>query len=155
MSERERDGCVVPSLPLAGLLCQFVDEWHRDRPSTAGRFAKHGTRTEVSTISPLDWLEQESHVPKHVIAKIATRDPSTGTPKPRTEYTELRVADALVTAIGNIEVLQDGTLPIVVNDAATAANREVCRRCGGIPSGRPARGRTTLTRRRFESGRRH
>ena len=154
MPTRERDGCVVSSHPLASLLCDFVDHWHRQRPSTAGRYAARGTRTEVATVGPLDWLSHEARVPKYVIAKIATRDPDTRKPKPRTQYTELRIADALVTAIGQTQAFNDGTLPLVINDAAKAERRAECARCGGVPSGRGSRGRTAVTQRRFESGRR-
>lgn len=127
-----RDGCIVDSEPLAIVVCCFVDAWHRDRPSTGGQFAQDGRRTEVAPVGALDWLALESGVPKHVIAKIATRD-RFGHPKPRTPRTELRVADALINAMERPELFHDGTLEVRPNPIATAKAQALC--CSGSLNG--------------------
>lgn len=102
-----------------------MDKWSTDRPSTGGQFAQHGCRTKVSAVGALEWLARESRVPKHIISKIATRD-RFGQPAPRTPRVELRVADALTTAMNCPEVFHDGTLEIKPNERASKEAREAC-----------------------------
>lgn len=119
-----RDGCVVETAPLAEVLSGFVQRWNRDRPPlNSGRFAPGQTRTEVTTVSAYEYLAQETQLGTRVIERIA---------KNRSKLTELRVADALVTAIERPEVFVDGTLTVMENPFAKASERAKC--CGGSSS---------------------
>ena len=126
-----RDGCVVETEPLAHLVGGFVASWNRDRPPTGGRFSDRKARerrTEVSTLGAVSWLADQTRrsdpsglgIPPDTIQNVVSR---------RYRTTELRVADALVSAIGRPEVFHDGTLTIRPNPSASRAAREAC--CGG------------------------
>lgn len=129
-----RDGCVVDSGPLAGLLSGFVDDWNRTRSADAGRFSKSLTkRTEVSKVRALAYLSDETGVPEGTIEKLLHRDRRTGELAPRTRTTELRIADPIVAAIGCIHAFHDGTLDIKPNPQASPADRASC--CGGSLTG--------------------
>jgi hypothetical protein len=124
-----RDGCVVETGPLAELLRGFVDSWGLTRPSTAGRFTAASRRTEVSPVGAVTWLAAETRrqdpagrgIPEGTIQNIV---------RGRHRLTELRTADALVTALERPEVFHDGTLRIRPNPSAPAALRASC--CGGV-----------------------
>lgn len=123
-----RDGCVVPTEPLADLLNGFASRWRRQRPVTAGQFAQRQQRTEVTFVGPVDWLSAETQrlavegghpVSAEAITRILRR---------RSRVTELRTADALVAALGCPEVFHDGTLEIQPNPLASSRERAAC--CG-------------------------
>lgn len=109
-----RDGCVVETHQLAAVLDGFVRRWNRDRPPTAGKFAPNQTRTEVTTVTAYEWLAQETRLPERTIEQIARSRTRKNAPR----LTELRVADALLTAIDCPEALHDGTLPVFENPLA-------------------------------------
>lgn len=123
-----RDGCVVRTEPLADLLTGFVSRWRVHRPATAGQFTSTERGSAVSAVGPVAWLEQETRqhdpdrrgVPAGTIERIMGR---------RSPTTELRTADALVSAIGCPEAFHDGTLEIRPNPCATPRERAAC--CGG------------------------
>jgi hypothetical protein len=104
-SVRQRDPCVVPTPPLARLLCEFRDRWNRERPPyQAGRFRDDGGRSPAEFVNAVSWVAAEAGLPRYEVENVL---------KARTTATELRTADALLAAIGRPEALQDGTLPIV------------------------------------------
>lgn len=123
-----RDGCVVQTDPLAGLIHGFVARWRATRPATSGQFVSEQRGQSVSALRPVDWLEQETRrldldgrgVPVGTIERIMGR---------RSPTTELRTADALVSAIGCPEAFHDGTLEIAPNPCASAREQAAC--CGG------------------------
>lgn len=125
MRVAERDGCVVPTEPLAGLLGGFVTDWRRGREETRGRFARStdALRTEVPAIRAIEWLAVETGIPEETINSVL---------RARRKTTELRIADALMMAIGRPDVFVDGdppTLPIMANRLASSRARAEC--CGG------------------------
>lgn len=134
-----RDGCVVDSEPLAGLLNGFVQEWNRTRSADAGRYkttprmaGRH--RSEVAQVRVLEYLATETGLSEGTIEKLLHRDSTTGRLSPRTRSTELRIADPLVTVIGCPEVFHDGTLQIRENPQAAPEDRAAC--CRGSLTGR-------------------
>lgn len=122
---RARDGCVVDSAPLAGLLLPFIDRWTQSRPATAGRFATGGNR-EQQPVTATGWLSAETGVSERTIQNIVKRDKDTGESKPLARTTELRIADALVAAVGRPEAFYDGTLEVRENPLADAQSRAAC-----------------------------
>jgi hypothetical protein len=129
---------VVPSEPLAHLLHGFVEDWKRQRPTTSGQFAAGNRRTqERETLSAVEYLALETrrtaqrHDPAaqgvlpSTIENLLARDPA-GRPRPRSRVTELRVADALVAAVGRTEAMYDGTLPVQPNPNASRAAQACC-----------------------------
>lgn len=134
-----RDGCVVDSAPLAGLLNGFVQEWNRTRSADAGRYKttpRHAGRhrSEVAQVRVLEYLATETGLSEGTIEKLLHRDSRTGMLSPRTRSTELRIADPLVTVIGCPEAFHDGTLTIRENRQAKAEDRAAC--CRGSLTGR-------------------
>lgn len=128
-----RDGCVVPTEPLAAILGGFVTRWNRDRPSIGGKFTSAERRTEVTHVGAVAWIAEETRrndpeggvgIPQNTIENIVAG---------RYRTTELRVADAIVTAIGCPEVFHDGTLEIKPNPSASREARAAC--CGGSLNG--------------------
>lgn len=125
-----RDGCVVPTEPLAEMLRGFVSSW--DREPMGGRFAGKRKEPEVKTTGAVRWLAEESGVKEDTIWNVVSA---------RSRTTTLSIADALVTAIGRPDVLADGvhptnaggTLEIRANPHATAEARARC--CGGSLTG--------------------
>jgi nucleoside-diphosphate-sugar epimerase len=123
-----RDGCVVATEPLSAMLGAFVSQWSRDRPSTRGRFSARRERTDVSPVGAVAWLAAETNLPAGTIENVVSG---------RVKTTELRIADALVTAIGREDTLSDGefprnaggTLEIMPNPLARPADRARC--CAG------------------------
>lgn len=115
---RARDKFVVCTEPLSGLVCVFVDNWHRQRPPDGGRFGAGGERAEATTMSAIEWLEERTLLPRKTIKSVAARDPATGKPRGRRATTDLRVADALVAAIDQPQVFYDGTLRVIDRDEA-------------------------------------
>ena len=117
-----RDGCVVASESLAEILLPFLDGWSRERPAVGGRFeAGSAQRTTVTYVTGAEWLARETGVPEKTIRGLASRDAETGRPKPRNPTTELRIADALVAAVGRPEVFHDGTLEVLKNPNSLAS----------------------------------
>lgn len=123
-----RDGCVVPTEPLAHMVVGFVSQWKDQHPSTSGRFARGGRR-QTRSVGPLEWLSTETGVPRRTIANLTARNKNGRLG--RNDTTELRIADALVSAIGHPEAFHDGTLPLMVNRNADLGAKDECRRCGG------------------------
>jgi hypothetical protein len=122
---RERDGCVVDAGDLAVLLRGFVARWNVERSVTVGRFAGRDRRTDVSPVGALKWLSAETGLAEGTIENIV---------RGRNHSTELRIADALVVAIGRPYAFHDGTLTIRPNPSAPAAARAAC--CSGSTLGR-------------------
>lgn len=112
-----RDGCVVPTEPLADLIRGFLVSWSRERPANHGRYSADEARTEVTFVGGEEWLAQESGLPRDKIQSVRQR---------RQPHTELYVADALTAAIGRPDVLC--ALPVSPNPKASRAARESC--CG-------------------------
>ena len=110
-----RDGCVVPTDPLADLVRGFLAAWSRDRPANHGRFSDDQA---VTFVGGEEWLAAESGLPRDKIQSVRQR---------RQPQTELYVADALTAAIGRPDVLC--ALPVSPNPKASRAARESC--CGG------------------------
>lgn len=114
-----RDECVVDSEPLAELVTGFVSSWSRSRPACSSRFAgRKGRVGSAAPMSALDWLEAETKISRGTISNLIGR--------PRNRTTELRVADALVAAIGRPEVFHDNTLTIRQNPYVNVKNRSCC-----------------------------
>jgi hypothetical protein len=104
------------------MLRAFVTTWTATRPTTGGSGAR--AFTEPTFVSPLQWLSDETGIRKKTVANVM---------RGRSATTSLRIADALVVAIGHPEALQDGTLEILPNVKATKAAQAAC--CGGSASG--------------------
>lgn len=116
-----RDGCVVPTDPLADLVRGFLHSWNRERPSNHGQFSEGPTQEEVTFVGGTEWLVMEAGVSRDKIQSITQR---------RQPVTELHIADALVGAIGRPEVFHDGTLQVMPNPRAARAARDSC--CGSL-----------------------
>lgn len=131
MATTARDGCVVEAAPLAVMVDGFVRDWNRTRPPASSSFAEGGSRRQAPPVGAITWLARETGIPKPTIQNLIR--PS----GPRYRTVELRIADALVTALGCPEVLADGkwpknlggTLEIRPNPLASAEARAQC--CGG------------------------
>lgn len=137
-----RDGCVVSTEPLSQMVRSFIDDWNRTRPpATGGQFGPGQTRTEAMTVSAIAWLAGETAVLGEAVTEevIGRMVGPRGRRKPRTE---LRVADALVQAMGQPQAFHDGTLRVRPNPAAHRSARAAC--CGGSSSRRPRAARTGL-----------
>lgn len=118
---RPRDGCVVPTDPLAELVRGFLSDWARTRPANPPRTTA-SSAAEVSFVAGEEWLAQESGVSRDRIQSIRQR---------RQPLTELRDAEALVAgALGRPDLFYDGTLPILPNPLASRAARASC--CGSL-----------------------
>jgi hypothetical protein len=115
------DGCLVPTEPFSELVRTFVSRWNRDRPQLAGQFAAGGTIAELTPIRPLAWLAAASGLSESTIENVADG---------RYRMTELRVADAIATALDYPDILQG--LAVVPNPSASRAARAEC--CGGSSS---------------------
>src|SRR5437868_4622403 len=119
---RVRDGCVVSTQPLAALVLEYIFAWEvghphlllRDslgRPNSGGRgkrndrghFIGGDPEAVESAIVTLSKRTEEigSLVPVSTIRKVI---------RVTHRRTELRVADALVTAMERVEVFHNGTL---------------------------------------------
>lgn len=117
-----RDGCVVDSAPLAGIVREFIDRWRAVRSSACNQFAPNHQRATSDTVSAIEWLSCESGVSPDAIKSLTRRS------SPRNATTELWIADALVSAIGHPEAFHDGTLVVKPNPRA-ARDARAC--CGG------------------------
>ena len=100
------------------MLRHFVVAWTATRPTTGGSGAR--VAVDVPFISPLQWLSNETGIPKKTVQNVM---------RGRAITTELRVADALIAAIGCPEALHDGTLEILPNTNATKKAQATC--CSG------------------------
>lgn len=121
-----RDSCAVAAEPLQTVLGDFVDAWTKQRPNDGGRFAG-GKRTEIRNLRAVEWLATESGVPERTIKSIVRGGGTTAS-------VELRVADALMRAVGHPELLRDGSLTIFPNPRAPRLHRARC--CGSVDFGR-------------------
>lgn len=124
-SSVKRDPCVVEAAPLAQLLQTFVRNWERTRPGTYGQFSSNG-RCEVSAMSAVGWLVQETGLPRRTVQRVI---------KGQRRTTELRVADVLVNAIGAEHEFSEltGSLRVMPNPRASTSARAQC--CGGSVTG--------------------
>ena len=87
------------------MLEDFVTGWRKTRPSTAGQWgSEQRGPNHVEPLSAFEYL-YEHGVTDNQIRQVRKPD--------RHPYTELRVADSLIAAIGVPEVLYDGTLAIL------------------------------------------
>lgn len=103
------DECVVDAAPLTEILGSFIDRWERDRPSPPTRYGRTGSVVPAAPafVDPVTWLASESGLPEKTIRNL-TRVGADGTRRPRYRTTELRIADALVCAIGYPDALSEG-----------------------------------------------
>lgn len=99
------DECVVDAEPLARILSDYIDRCERDRPPPIARYV--GAAADPCYLDPVAWLAQESGVPLKTVRNL-TRKTSSGRRAPRYSTTELRIADALVCAIGMPGALSPG-----------------------------------------------
>lgn len=109
------------------MLQEYVSAWNRDRPATAGRFASPGDDS-VSPVGAVSYIAEATKqsdpdgrgVPEKTIQNlVAARFP----------VTELRIADAVVSAIDRPHLFHDGTLEIRQNPLASRKSLATC--CGG------------------------
>lgn len=117
-----RDGCVVPTGPLASLLSTFVDNWLDQRPPTKGQRGRAVAR--LQPVGPYDFLAQETGLPIPQIKRVRNRTSA---------RTELRVADALIGVIGEPGMFvsiqgEPPLLPIEPNPRAKPSAQIEC--CG-------------------------
>lgn len=117
----EPDGCIVDTAPLSILLRDFVTGWKKTRPSTKGQFGAPAARVPGEPLGAYTALAFHTGLRESDIKRV--RNPG------RHPVTELRVADALVGAIGNPGMFHDGTLTVRPNPRAPADRRAEC--CGG------------------------
>lgn len=108
-----RDPCVVDTAPLSQLVRSYADGWRRSRPSLKGR--KHGrvdllSKGYVEPVGPYEYLATATGLPETKIRAV-------GNPN-RNPTTELRVAEAIVAAIGEPGMFYDGTLTVRPNPRA-------------------------------------
>lgn len=108
-----RDPCVVDTAPLSQLVRTYADGWRRSRPSLKGR--RHGrvdllSKGYVEPVGPYEFLASETGLPEAKIRAV-------GNPN-RNPTTELRVAEAIVAAIGEPGMFYDGTLEVRPNPRA-------------------------------------
>lgn len=124
------DGCLVPTPPLAEILDRFFAQWKKDRPSTGGQFCG-GSTDDVAPIRAAEWLASEAKMWSETDQRYYPVSESTIRNIVDRKYrmTELRVADALVTALGRPELFYDGTFRVFPNPAAPVAVRSLC--CSG------------------------
>lgn len=120
-AQDKRDGCVVETAPLARAVTDFCKRWNVSRGPSAGEF---GTSPEQSSVGPVDYLADRTRIPKSTIQELTSKRCASETGRSR--RTELRIADALVTAIGRPEMLHDGTLTIEGNRLAPKSLRAAC-----------------------------
>lgn len=134
-----RDGCVVPTEPLAHALGGFMRERNRLVGSGTGRFGHRAAPAKQEAPVPLvgayEWLEAETRlhdpdgrgVSRKTIKRIVGG---------QTTITDYRIADMLVAAIGRPELFHDGTLEVFENPHASRDSpRDIC--CGRQLPGRP------------------
>lgn len=129
MGAEDRDGCIVRTAPLAAVVTGFIDDWKRTRPhsSNPGQKRRSGELPDTA-YGAEEWLEYQTGCQGFPVSRDRIRL-ITRTSAPKT--TELRVADALVGAIGRPELFHDGTLEVEVNPRATLSAQRECERCGG------------------------
>jgi hypothetical protein len=105
-----RDPCVVDTEPLAEIVRTFASNWRRSRPSISGRYDGQGLRVAVEPIGPYEALAAQTGLPESRITSLL--NPA------RKPTTELRVAEAIVAAIGEPGMFYDGTLTVRPNPRA-------------------------------------
>lgn len=124
------------------MLRDFLASWNRDRPQTTGRFGPGGTSStaDLTPVRGIAWLAAEATYaagrnsdgsPRYVVPEATIQNVVLC----RYRMTELRVADAIVTALDKPEVWHDGTLTVVPNPSAPRAAREAC--CAGSTDDAP------------------
>jgi hypothetical protein len=141
------DPCCVETAPLSRLIGDFASDWRATRrPRPNGYCARPSLwndepeTTSVEPILPYEWIAAEA---SHVLARDGWALPAESVRKLRNPrrypLAELRVADAIVAAIGEPGMFYDGTLVIFPNPRLPAIRAAEC--CGGselarsVPSG--------------------
>lgn len=110
----EPDKLAVDTVPLAGILTEFVTGWKRDRPMRGSGFRRIDP-SDVEPVPAMAWLERETGLSREDLRRAQRPGDH--------PYTELGVADAIVASIGEPGMFHDGTLSVVGNP------RHGC--CGG------------------------
>lgn len=133
-----RDGCLVPAEPFAELVQDFVRRWNRDRPQPGGQYGL----AEEPPVRALAWLSAEAtRVSGGVLVGdvridfVITEGMLEGLLDrgSRAKATlELRVADAIATALDRPFVMFEERVVVMPNPSATRAAQESC--CGGSRS---------------------
>jgi len=111
-----RDGCLVTTEPLVEVLSAFIVRWNKDRPQPAGQFGL--TEEDEPPIRALAWLVAE-------VSRFAS-DVTEATLKGLLEHgdrakplVELRVADAIASALARPDVLYDPRIVVYRNPQAS------------------------------------
>jgi hypothetical protein len=110
--ESDRDPCVVVTEGLATIVNAFV--------------ARH--RAQYPLTSPYDEISARTYgeVPPAAIRKVASRS---------YRMTEMRVADAIIAAVGRPDAFNNGELEVMGNPRVPAARRAAAGCCGGSLTG--------------------
>lgn len=146
VAARRPDGCAVPTSELAPVLRLFVDHWTTTHQDISAHVSPDGRRTGAGlsrrnelgqlagneTVGAITILHERTvrmdprkrGIPKRTIRNVLTA---------RYQRTELRIADALLAAAHRIDAFHDGTVTVVPNPLASAADRASC--CGGSMTG--------------------
>lgn len=95
---------VVESVPLAGILTEFVTGWRRDRPMKGSGY-RTPDPSDVEPVTAYAWIEGETGLSRADIKKAMKPDDH--------PHVDLGVADALVAAVGQPGMFHDGTLTVV------------------------------------------
>jgi hypothetical protein len=98
------DPLVVRTIELAGVLDKWIREWRSERPLQidANRWKQPGELF----MGAIEALSQRSGIPERSIARVRRLE---------TKWTNLHIADALLTAIERPELMSDGTVNVVPN----------------------------------------
>lgn len=132
MSTIPRDGCLVTAEPFAELVRSHVRRWNRDRPQLGGTWTP---REDLPPIQPLVWLSAEaSHLADpcgdylpHLFVPVGLLEKLV--PRGLREWIELRVADAIATALDEPGLIWDPAVEVIPNRRAKRELRASC--CSG------------------------
>lgn len=111
-----RDGCVVESRALSGLLHEFARSFSRRNPDAP---------KDIVARSVIKLVAERAGLAEGTVANLLTCD-ERGEPCGRYFTTELWIADRIVTAIERPEVFYDGSLTVWQNPAAKKRARRAC-----------------------------
>lgn len=103
-----------------------MDAFAREHPPTLASGARPAVEGEVKMVSATSWLIAESRL---LGVSVLTASTIRNVLEQRVSHTEMRTADAIVTAIGRPDLFHDGTLSIIPNPAASRQARSDC--CSG------------------------
>lgn len=110
------------------MLQSFVANWNRTRPPKTGQFSA-SAQLDVRCMGAVEWIVEESQrldpsgpgLPRGTVQGVIGK---------RTDTTELRIADPLLTIIGREDAFHNGTLTVRPNMNAPKDVRQRCK-CGG------------------------